>query len=313
MKILCTGAAGFVGSHVVDALLARGDTVLAVDNLSTGRMANVAKYVTGHRFMFWGSDVRDLPRMTGMLRDVDAVVHLASNVDNTDPTLTRADLDNSTIATWTLLEEMRLLHCKRIIYSSSASVYGDSPEPRTEEDTTQLPVSLYAAGKLAAEAMISAYSECFGIEATIFRFGNVVGSRLTHGVHRALLTRLQSKPEALRVLGDGGQERPFLHVSDVVRAILSAADANPIGCHVYNLSPADTTTVAMVAQHCVEASPYPETPIEYAGGEVGWKGDVRAVDLDPWKAHCELGWSVSMNSAAASARAAAELSSEVFG
>jgi UDP-glucose 4-epimerase len=225
----------------------------------------------------------------------------------------------------------------KIVFSSSGTVYGDTGEPCGESDLGHLPISLYGASKFAGEALISAYAECFGLHAWIFRFGNVVGSRGTHGAALDFLKKLRDARTHLEVLGDGRQAKPYLHVTDCVSGILhglrhagSASQTTPSGTlrdpsefekalrsaqervHVMNLGPADFTSVRRIAELCVAASPYPQAEIRYTGGDRGWPGDVPQSRLKPDKL-ASLGFRVRYTSDQAVEMAVRSLAKEVFG
>jgi UDP-glucose 4-epimerase len=191
-------------------------------------------------------------------------------------------------------------------------VYGDTKKACAESDLGALPISLYGASKLASEALVSAFVECFGFQGFVFRFGNVVGPRGTHGAMLDFLNKLKRNPNELEVLGDGRQSKPYVHVSDCVRGMLFGVDNAHERLNVLNIAPPDVTSVAQIAELCVRASPYPEARLLFTGGERGWPGDVPISRLNPEK-FAELGFRVSHSSDQAVEAAVLALAREVFG
>jgi UDP-glucose 4-epimerase len=320
LSLFVVGGAGFIGSHLVDAVLAAhpDSRVTVFDNLSVGKVAFIEGHLASGRASLVVDDALDLEALTLAMEGHDAVVHLAANPEaRWGLERTRLDLEQGTIVTYDVLEAMRRARVPVLVFSSSGTVYGDHDAPKSELDLGHLPISLYGASKLACEAMISAFSECFGTRATILRFGNVVGPRGTHGAALDFLKKLAASRVELEVLGDGKQAKPYLHVSDCVRGLLFALDrriegAEDAPCAVYNLAPPDQTTVARIAELCVRASPTPDATIRFTGGERGWPGDVPRSSMigDHLRA---LGFALSMTSDEAVARAVSALAREVFG
>lgn len=314
MRSLVVGGAGFIGSHLIDRLVARGP-VTAYDNLSVGKPAFLADHLASGAVTLVEGDVLDLERLAETMRGHDLVVHLAANPEaRWGLANTRLDLEQGTIATYNVLESMRRTGVGTLIFSSSGTVYGETPATCAEGDLGALPISLYGASKFAGEALISAFVECFGLTARIFRFGNVVGPRGTHGAALDFLHKLQRSPERLEVLGDGRQSKPYLHVTDCADGILFGLDHTPASdkLALYNLAPLDTTTVARIAELCVQASPYPGAEIAYTGGDRGWLGDVPRSRMDPTRL-ANLGFRVRMSSDDAVRAAVLALARQVFG
>jgi len=225
--VLVTGGAGFIGSHLVDALLAGGATkeVRVLDNFSSGRREHLARHAGNPRLKIFRLDLLDLKKVLPRLKGVDQVFHLAANpdarwgIDNT-----RLDLEQETIATYNVLEAMRRNHVPQIIFSSSGTVYGDVGTTVTHEGLGPcLPISLYGAGKVASEALITAFCATFGLRGIILRFGNIVGERTTHGVIHDFIRQLVKNSRALKVLGNGRQAKPYVYVRDLVAGLRFAA------------------------------------------------------------------------------------------
>ncbi|WP_437737892.1 NAD-dependent epimerase/dehydratase family protein [Sorangium sp. So ce1335] len=312
LRSFVVGGAGFIGSHLTDRLVARGPVTL-YDNLSVGRRAFVAQHLASGRATLIEADALDLERLTEAMVGHDLVVHLAANPEaRWGLARTRLDLEQGTIATYNVLEAMRRAGVGRLIFSSSGTVYGDTPRTCAEGDLGSLPISLYGASKLAGEALVSAYVECFGLTAWIYRFGNVVGPRGTHGAALDFLRKLRDRRTELEVLGDGRQSKPYLDVRDCADGMLFGFDRAGDRLNVYNLAPEDTTSVSRIAELCVAASPYPDAVIRYQGGERGWPGDVPRSRMDPSKL-AALGFRVRHTSDEAVRMAVEALASEVFG
>jgi UDP-glucose 4-epimerase len=312
MRSLVVGGAGFIGSHMVDALVARGP-VTVYDNLSVGRRAWIAGHLEAGRATLVEGDALDLERLAGAVAGHDLVVHLAANPEaRWGLERTRLDLEQGTIATYNVLEAMRRGGVPRIVFASSGTVYGETSMTAAEGDLGNLPISLYGASKFAGEALISAFVECFGLSAWIYRFGNVVGPRGTHGAALDFLRKLERSAVELEVLGDGRQSKPYLFVTDCVDGMLFGLDHAKEKLNVHNLAPPDTTSVARIAELCVAASPYPGARIRYTGGDRGWPGDVPRSRMDPGKL-AALGFRVRFTSDEAVTRAVAALAGEVFG
>jgi UDP-glucose 4-epimerase len=312
VKSFVVGGAGFIGSHMVDALVLRGP-VTVYDNLSVGKKAWIQGHLDAGRATLIEADALDLERLAAAVGGHDLVVHLAANPEaRWGLERTRLDLEQGTIATYNVLEAMRRAGVGRIIFSSSGTMYGDTEKTCAEDDLGSLPISLYGASKFAGEALISAFVECFGLTAHIYRFGNVVGPRGTHGAALDFLKKLRDKKTELEVLGDGRQSKPYLFVTDCVAGMLFGLDHAQGKLNVHNLAPLDATTVARIAELCVAASPYPGAAIRYTGGDRGWPGDVPRSRMDPGKL-AALGFRVRFSSDEAVARAVAALAGEVFG
>jgi len=312
MRSFVIGGAGFIGSHLVDLLIRRGP-VTVYDNMSIGKRAFIESPLQTGKASLVEGDVLDLSRLTEAMREQDVVFHLAANPEaRWGLERTRLDLDQGTIATYNALEAARVNGVGRFVFSSSGTVYGDTAEPCAEMDLGRLPISLYGASKLAGEALIAAFAECFSIRGFICRFGNVVGDRGTHGAIVDFFKKLKAHRDYLDVLGDGRQAKPYLHVTDCVAGLLFVLDTstgeNP---GVYNLAPADTTSVKQIAELCVAASPYAGAEIRYGTTLQGWPGDVPRSRLNPGKL-AALGFRVKHSSDAALRRAVDEIAREVF-
>lgn len=289
-RALVTGGAGFIGSHIVDHLLLNGQTeVVVYDNLVTGRAINVETHRANPRFSFVQGDVLDQARLTQALAGVDTVFHFQANADvRGGVTQTRLDLEQNTIATWNVLEAMRCGGARRLVFASSATVYGEPDVFPTPEGYAPLQTSLYGASKLAGEAMIQAYSEYFGIRSFIFRFVSWTGERYTHGVVYDFLKKIRGSLDELEILGDGRQRKSYLDVADGVRGIFLALDAAAGTKNIFNLGHDDFLPVKEVADLvCAEVGC--QLPYRFTGGVRGWLGDSPFVHLDTTRIK-SLGW-----------------------
>jgi UDP-glucose 4-epimerase len=294
-RYFLTGGAGFIGSHLADSLLADPSvaSVTVYDNLSSGREWHYAAFLWDERFRMVRADVQDLEELTEAMAGHDVVVHLASNPDIARA-VTEPDIDfyQGTVLTNNVVEAMRCSGVPRLLYASGSGVYGELGELEVREDYGPLlPISTYGASKLAGEALIASYCAMFGLTACAFRFANVVGARQTHGVGFDFARRLMADPRRLRILGDGRQSKSYIHVSDIVRAVLHAEANCREQFAVFNVATGDAITVTEIAELAVECLRLHAMPVfEYTGGDRGWKGDVPVVRLNSDKIR-SLGWS----------------------
>jgi UDP-glucose 4-epimerase len=295
------GGAGFLGSHFVDRLLAEEavHSVAVYDNFSSGRERHLEHHRSEERLTLHRADVRDVDALRDALEGHDVVVHLASNPDvaraAVEPTI---DFEQGTLLTQNVLEAMRVTGVPRILYASGSGVYGDLGETEIDEDWGPLlPISTYGASKLAGESLISAYCSMFGLSGRSFRFGNVVGPRQTHGVGFDFVRALLTDSTRLRILGDGSQRKSYIHVSDVIDAVLLANAEGRGPYAVYNVSTGDEITVSEIADLAVEAVGLPLDAVQYefTGGDRGWRGDVPVVRLAIDRIH-SLGWRCARSS-----------------
>ena len=302
--VCIVGGAGFIGSHFVDRLLSAEETgrVTVFDNFSSGRESHLAAHAGDRRLRVVRGEATDLDDLTSAVAGSELVVHLASNPDIaravTEPAV---DFDAGTLITHRVMEAMRLSGCRRVLYASGSGVYGDLGELEVGEDHGPLrPISTYGASKLAGEALISAYCHMFGMAGCVFRFGNVVGPRQTHGVGYDFVRRLREDPTRLAILGDGTQSKSYVHVSDVVEAVCLAASRAPYPLATYNVATGDYVTVREIATAAIGALGLDpdRVELEFTGGDRGWKGDVPVVRLNTQRIRA-LGWDNAMSSAAA--------------
>jgi UDP-glucose 4-epimerase len=297
MKCVVTGGAGFIGSHLTDALLAAGNEVTVVDNLSSGRREFLAPHEGDRRFRFVNADLSGDGFVCEDFKGADMVYHLAANPDvRSGVADTWTPLSQNIIATYNVLESIRKYDVGRIAFTSTSTVYGEALAVPTPEDYGPLlPISLYGASKLSCEALISSYGHTFGLQAWIYRFANIVGSRGTHGVIFDFIRKLRDDPKKLTILGDGRQSKSYLHISDCVDAMtfVVANASNPV--NVYNIGSNDRFDVKGIARVVAEEMGLKDVSFEYTGGDRGWKGDVPFMALSIEKLK-ELGWRPAHNS-----------------
>ncbi|MCI4344638.1 MAG: NAD-dependent epimerase/dehydratase family protein [Thermoplasmata archaeon] len=305
--VVVTGGAGAIGAWLVRRLLDDGHTCRVLDNLSSGRTAHFGDHEHHPKLSVTVADLRELAAVAPAFTGASAVWHLAANPDirrgTEDPTL---DFDHGTRATFHALEAARRADVPRFLISSSSVVYGFPTKFPTPEDYGPLlPESLYGASKLASEAMVSAYAHCYGMKNHIFRFANIIGPGMTHGVIFDFFAKLAKDPTRLEVLGDGHQAKSYLRVEDCVDGMLVGAGQADAPVNVYNLGNFDRISVAEIAQKVVEAHGG-TARIEYTGGDRGWVGDVprQWLAIDRIRG---LGWRPKMNSAEAVVRTVHEL------
>jgi UDP-glucose 4-epimerase len=287
---LVTGCAGFIGSNVVDRLLAMGHKISGIDNFSTGQLRFLEGALKNAAFRLIEGDILNLSDLTEWFRGGDCVIHLAANADVRFGTeQPRKDLEQNTIATYYVLEAMRGNGIKRIAFSSTGSVYGEAlgvPTPETAPFPVQ--TSLYGASKLACEGLIAAYCEGFGFQSWIFRFVSILGERYTHGHVFDFYKQLKVNPTKLRVLGNGKQRKSYLYIQDCIDAILLAMDKASEKVNILNLGvDAYCEVNDSIGWICETLGVNPK--IDYTGGDRGWIGDNPFIFLDTTKMRA-LGW-----------------------
>ncbi len=309
MKILVTGAAGFIASNLIPRLLERGDVVVGIDNFFLGKRA----YVVSHpNFTFHEFDLLDLERLANVVREFqpDRVWHLCANSDISYGTkYTDFDLKGGTLVTYNVLESMRRAEVKELVFSSSGAVYGEpTVVPTPENYGPILPISLYAASKVACETLITAYVHNYDMRAWIYRFGNIVGPNPTHGVIHDFVLRLRETPTSLTVLGDGTQAKPYVYIEDCLDGMEFGVAHAHAHANVYNLAVTDQTTVREITDWTIEAMGIDRGTInvQYGDSPRGWRGDVAQVKLDTSRMTA-LGWTPKLSSREAVRRTIVEV------
>jgi UDP-glucose 4-epimerase len=297
-KCFVTGAAGFIGSHLVERLLNEGCEVTGYDNLSSGRQEWIAPYLKNPHFTFIKGDILDTALLQRSVKGHSSVFHLAANGDIRAALLNpRLDLEQGVIATFNVIDAVRQNHAQYFFFTSSGSVFGlTSQMPTPETVAPLLPISMYAGSKMACEGIISAAANTFGFKARLYRLGNVVGRRMTRGVIYDFIYKLKKNPAELEILGDGEQEKNYILVEDVVDGMLfSLRAAKDQVCDLFHLGGADSLKVKIIAQLVIKEMGLKDVSIKYTGGKGGWPGDQPQAIFDISKLRA-LGWKPSCSS-----------------
>ncbi len=296
MRVFVGGGAGFVGSHMVDRLMADGHEVTVFDNLSSGRMELIEHHLDNKNFHFIKGDLLDLPLVKESIRGHDRVVHLATNTDiSKSVNQTDLDLRLGVFTAYNVLEAMRLSDISEIVFFSGSGVYGDEGDYYFPEDFGPLlPRSLYGASKLACEGLISAFCYMFGMKSWIFRPANLVGPRQTHGVIYDFINKLKKNPSELHVLGNGRQSKSYIHIEDVMDAVFFVLKSSDERVSLFNIASEDYIEVRDIARIVVEQMKL-DAKITYGQEAGGWVGDVPVYRLDISKIK-KLGWKPKYNS-----------------
>ena len=313
-KHLVTGGAGFIGSHLVDALLAKGEEVVVYDDLSSGKKTFLAQHETNKRFRFVRGDVLDAADLALALKGCQQVWHAAADPDvRTSGYRAGQHVNQNVVATLRVLEAMRVAEVRRIAFTSTSTVYGEATVIPTPEGYGPMePISLYGASKLGSESLISAFCHTFDLQGVSFRFANIVGPRSTHGVTFDFYHKLKKDPKRLEILGDGRQRKSYLHVDDCVAGMLHVSDRFPERYDVFNLGSDDLIDVFELAKTAIDAWGLKGVALDAVGaaGSGGWKGDVRKMGLATEKIK-QLGWRPKRTSAEAVHATALSLAQEL--
>jgi UDP-glucose 4-epimerase len=313
-KVLVTGAAGFIGSHLCRRLLADGVEVRALDNLSSGTKANIADMMGRKHFEFILGDIREQKQVESLLDGCTVVFHLAANPE-VRAALSGGEIDfeHNLRGTYALLEALRAKSWRgALIFTSTSTVYGDAAELPTPEDYGPLvPISLYGATKLGCEALITAYSHLLGLKTQIFRFANVVGGGSGHGVIHDFLVKLRQNPTKLEVLGDGTQAKSYIYIEDCIDAFIHVTKHGKENPAIYNVGTDDQTDVKTIANIVIEEMGLKNVQISFRPGPEGrgWPGDVKRMLLDISRMRA-LGWSPRYSSTDAVRMATKQLAKE---
>ncbi|MEM4291287.1 MAG: NAD-dependent epimerase/dehydratase family protein [Archaeoglobaceae archaeon] len=299
--ILVTGGAGFIGSHLVDKLV-EIDDVRVIDNLSSGKK----EFVNENAELIIADLAKD--DITTLLKNVDEVWHLAANPDVRIGAEKPYEIyRNNVVATFRLLEAMREEGVKRIIFTSTSTVYGEAKLIPTPEDYPMHPISVYGASKLACEALIESYCHTFGFVAYIYRFANVIGKRSTHGVIYDFIRKLRSNPNELEILGNGEQNKSYVYIEDCIEAMFAGLKASE-SVNIFNIGSEDQVKVRRIAEIvCEEMNLNPR--FKFTGGDRGWVGDVPVMLLSIERLK-KLGWRPKYNSEMAVRKAIRDLLNE---
>lgn len=291
MKCFITGGAGFIGSHLTDRLMMEGNEVVVYDNLTLGKEEFISQHFSSPKFTFVQADLLDDIELQRAMAGSEVVFHLAANSDIIKSAKNPGiDLEQGTIVTYKVLEAMRANDIKKIVFTSSNVVYGEATKSPTAEDYGPLlPISFYGASKLACEGVIAAACHNYNVQAWIYRFGNIIGARPTHGVVLDFYNKLKKNPKSLEVLGNGNQSKPYIEVHDCVDGILFGFNNSSEPLNLFNLGTEGAFYVRDIPKIVVEAMGLKNVEIKFAGGERGWPGDVHTVRLDNSKFKA-LGW-----------------------
>jgi len=293
-KYFVVGGAGFIGSHLVKTIFREEANieVTVFDNFSSGRMWHLDEVKDNSALKIIKGDIKDKEFLVDSMKGAEVVYHFASNPDIAKA-VTQPDIDfwEGTYLTNNVVEAMRINGVKKLIYASGSGVYGDTGELVVEEDYSPMtPISTYGASKLSCEALICSYCYMFDINASAFRFANVVGPHQTHGVGYDFVRRLMQNPNELSILGDGTQSKSYIYVYDVINAIRILEKNAPDGFSYYNVATLDYITVNEIADIVADVIGIKNVKYTYTGGKRGWKGDVPVIRLNSEKIR-KLGWS----------------------
>jgi len=296
MKVFVTGGAGFIGSHIVDRLMDNGNSVTVYDNLSSGKKEFIKHHSENNKFTFIEADLIDIEKITESIDGHDVVFHIAANPDvrmgAQQPNIAKKDI----LGTYNLLDAMRENDIKKILFSSSSVIYGETPPfPLSEDYGPLLPISVYGAAKLAAEGLISSFCHTFDMNCWVYRFANVVGERGTHGVIVDFINKLRKNPNEIEILGDGKQKKPYLDVKDTVDGMFFGFEHSNEQINLFNLGCDTTTEVTRIAELVVEEMGLQNVTFKYTGGKRGWKGDVPQFQFNVEKIG-KLGWKAKYSS-----------------
>ncbi len=305
MAILVTGGAGFIGSHVVDRLVDMGEDVVVIDNLSSGRKEYLNENAVFYELDLSKDDLSEVFKR----HDVEEVWHIAANPDVRVGSENPDEIyRNNVLATYRLLEAMRRFGVKRIVFTSTSTVYGEAKIIPTPEDHPTIPISIYGASKVACEAMIASYCHTFDMRAWIYRFANVIGKRSNHGVIYDFIMKLRRNPNELVILGDGEQNKSYIYITDCVDAMFYGLKAKG-DVNIFNIGSEDQIKVRRIAEIvCEEMGLNPV--FKFTGGRRGWKGDVPVMLLSIERLK-SMGWRPKYNSESAVRMAVRDLLEEL--
>lgn len=311
-RVFIPGGAGFVGSNLVEEFLREGCHVTVYDNLSLGKLEFIERFLENPLFKFVKDDLLNIDCLKKSMAGHDVVFHMAANSDiSYGARFTDVDLKQGTVATYNVLEAMRINKIREIVFASTSAVYGETNSIQVPEDHGPLlPISFYGASKLACEGLISAFCDNYDFRAWVFRFANIIGRNGTHGVIYDFIKKLRKNSEKLEILGDGNQCKPYLHIKECIDGMLHGYAHSAGDLNVYNLACEGGTTVKTIARTVVGEMSLNGVEFEFAGGNRGWAGDVPYVRLDPSRI-ASLGWRAKYSSDEAVTIAVRELLKQI--
>ena len=311
-NVMVTGGAGFIGCYLCDALLKKGMNVVCVDNLQRGNKDNIHSFMGDNHFTFVEQDVTDQGAMESILNkyQIDFVFHMAANTDlwesMRDPEIEHV---NTFLTTKALINAMKATGVKDMFFASTSAIYGEQSGEGFREEDKLFPISYYGAAKMAAEAYIYAFAHMNDFNVLIFRFSNIIGGKMTHGVIRDFILRLNQTPDHLDVRGNGYQTKPYCHVTELIRAIIMLAGTTE-GIQIFNVGATTCTNVRYIANAVVDEMGLSGIPIHYEDSSVGWKGDVAFYEYNVDKINA-LGWKSVLSSDETVTRTVKELVAEL--
>jgi UDP-glucose 4-epimerase len=318
-KILVTGVAGFIGSHLADELVHRGEHVIGLDNLSTGRIENLSNIINKNNFRFVKLDLL-LDNWEDKVGSPDIVLHFAANPEVRHSVIEpMSHYEQNLTATMRVLEFARHKKVDLVVFASSSTVYGDPDKIPTPEDHPLKPISIYGATKASAEIMCQTYARLYGIKCLILRYANIIGPRLRHGVIYDFIMKLRKNPHELEILGDGSQRKSYLWIEDAVDATLKLIDhamSRKEKVLIYNVGNEDWTSVKEIAEAVIEVLNIDNVKFVYVPGTSdgrGWPGDVKFMLLDIRRLKEDLGWRPKYTSIEAVKMTARSLVKEIWG
>jgi UDP-glucose 4-epimerase len=298
VKILVTGGAGFIGSHLVERLISDGNHVTVFDNLSSGQLKNLEALENSKNFSFVRGDLLHTEDIERVLKGIYKVYHLAANPEvKIGETDTKTHFEQNIVASYNLLECMRKNNIKNIIFTSSSTVYGDAEILPTDENYKTIPISTYGASKLAVESLIYSFCHTFEMNSIVLRFANVIGSRSNHGVIYDFINKLKKNPNELEILGDGTQSKSYIYIDDCIDGILFAENKTKNNVSIFNLGSEDKISVKEIADIVTKRLELKNVKYKFTGGinGRGWKGDVKTMQLSIERIK-KLGWKPKYNS-----------------
>jgi UDP-glucose 4-epimerase len=297
-SFLITGGAGFIGSHLVDELIDE-NRITVLDNLSTGQRDFIEHHLSNPNFKFIEADLRDKNSLENLLKDIDVVFHLAGNPDvRLGNENTQIPFENNLLATYNLLEAMRTNEVKNIVFSSTSAVYGvPSVMPTPENYGPMVPISFYAASKMACEGLICSYCHNYEMKTWVYRLANIVGSRSSHGVVVDFVSKIKNNSLEMEILGSGKQKKSYLHVKECIKAMLFACENSNDNLNIFNIASEDSIDVTQIANVVTEIMGFKDTQYIFSKNtfDGGWAGDVPTMSLSIEKLK-SLGWIPSVNS-----------------